>query len=292
MENNEIEKKTDPTEEAGTVKTTLTNCPNCGAAITEENNGEYCIFCKTKFPQVVADQNITNNIDNRVVNEYHTTNIYQTVAPQDEKTKSAQSNAETLNTANRRYINTLVGVGLMTAVVVVLQLLSSVIRFGPFSITLALTAIIVGGAVYGVWAGGWLGLVMGITVLLSGDAASFLTIDFFGTITVVLLKGALAGLAASFVYKLIEKKSRFGAAVAAGVTAPVVNTGIFVIGTYVFFLDTVSQWALGADQPVGEYIFFGLIGLNFPVELMVNLALSTVTVTIIGLVKKYMAERS
>lgn len=192
--------------------------------------------------------------------------------------------------ANRNYISTIVGVGLMTAVVVVLQLLSSVIRFGPFSITLALTAIIVGGAVYGIWAGAWLGLAMGITVLLSGDATAFMVINAFGTILTVLLKGGLAGFASSLVYKLIEKKSRFGAVVAAGITAPIVNTGIFLVGVYLFFYDTVSQWA--DTLPVTEYIFTGLIGLNFPVELMVNLALSTVTVTIIGIVKKSMAERA
>lgn len=193
--------------------------------------------------------------------------------------------------ANRKYISTIVGVGVMTAVVVVLQLLSSVIHFGPFSITLALTAIIVGGAVYGIWAGAWLGFAMAMTVLLSGDAAAFMTINALGTILTVIGKSTVAGLLASLVYKLIEKKSRFGAVIAAGVTAPVVNTGIFLIGVYLFFYQTVSEWAVGSDLPVGEYIFTGLIGLNFPVELMVNLALSTVTVTIIGIVKRSMAER-
>ena len=133
---------------------------------------------------------------------------------------------------------------------------------------------------------------MGVTVLLSGDAAAFLTVNAFGTILTVLLKSTLAGLAAALVYKALEKKSRFGAVIAAGITAPVVNTGIFLIGSYVFFLDTISQWASASDQPVGEYILFGMIGLNFPVELMINLALSTVTVTIIGIVKKSMAERA
>ena len=271
----------DPTVKADTVKTTPTNCPNCGAAITEENNGEFCVYCKTRLPKVVADS-VTNNVVNNTVNEYHTTNIYQSVSPVKTQVSAAAK--------NRSYINTIVGVGLMTAVVVVLQLLSSVIRFGPFSITLALTAMIVGGAVYGIWAGAWLGFTMGMTVLLSGDAAAFLAIDAFGTILTVLLKGALAGFAAALVYKLLEKLSRFGAVIAAGVTAPVVNTGIFLLGSYLFFYDTISEWALGSSLPVGEYIFTVLIGLNFPVELMVNLALSTVTVSIIGIVRKSMAS--
>ena len=192
-------------------------------------------------------------------------------------------------TENRKRINTIVGVGVMIAIVVVLQLLSSVIKFGPFSITLALTAMIVGGAIYGVWAGGILGFAMGVTVLLSGDAAAFLAINVPGTILTVLLKGALAGAAGAAVYRLLEKRGRFVSVVAASITAPIVNTGIFLLGVCFFFLDTVSSWA--GDAPVGEFIFTGLIGLNFPVELVVNLALSTVAVTIIGIAKKTIAER-
>ena len=60
------------------------------------------------------------------------------------------------------------GVGLLTAVVVVLQLLGSFIHFGPFSISLVLIPIVVGASLYGVLSGAWLGLAFGITVLISG----------------------------------------------------------------------------------------------------------------------------
>ena len=56
-------------------------------------------------------------------------------------------------------IHKLVGLALFTAIVVVLQLISSMIRFGPFSITLALVPIVVGAAMYGIAGGAWLGLV-------------------------------------------------------------------------------------------------------------------------------------
>lgn len=193
--------------------------------------------------------------------------------------------------ANRKYIDTIVGVGVLTAVVVVLQLLSSVIHFGPFSITLALTAIIVGGAVYGIWAGAWLGLAMAVTVLISGDASVFLALDPFGTIVTVIAKSTVAGFFAAIVYKFLEKKNRYVAVVSAGIIMPVINTGIFLLGCFLFFMDTVSEWARSMDQPVWEYIITGLIGLNFPIELAVNLALSTITVTIIGIAKKSLAER-
>ena len=43
------------------------------------------------------------------------------------------------------------GTGLLTAIVVVLQLFGSAIKFGPFSISLVLLPIVVGAALYGKW---------------------------------------------------------------------------------------------------------------------------------------------
>lgn len=207
-----------------------------------------------------------------------------------EKKVGATNKAATAERAgSRNYINMIVVLGIMAAIVVVLQLLSSVIHFGPFSITLALTPIIVGGALYGMWGGCWLGFVMGLTVLLSGDAAAFLTVNAPGTIFIVLLKSMAAGLLASIVYKAIEKKNVYLAVICAGITAPVVNTGIFVIGCFLFFMDTIAVWAGQSDAVA--FIFTGMIGMNFIVELAVNMALATVTVTIIGYARKILGNR-
>ncbi len=181
----------------------------------------------------------------------------------------------------------IVGVGLFTAIVVVLQLLGSFIKFGTFSISLVLIPIIVGAALYGIGAGAWLGLVFGVTVLLSGDAAAFLAVNPVGTVITVLLKGALAGLCAGAVYTLIEKKNSLGAAICAGITAPVVNTGIFAIGCLIFFMPTISEWGKAAGvEDAGKFLIVGVIGLNFIIELAINLVLSTVIVKLVDLGKK------
>lgn len=199
-----------------------------------------------------------------------------------ETVKAPTANRET----RRNYITTIVGMGLMTAIVVVLQVFAASIKLGEFSITLTLAPIVIGAALFGPWAGAWLGLVFGAVVLLSGDAAPFMEISVAGTIITVLLKGALSGLAAGFIYHLIEKKNKYAAVVSAGIAAPIVNTGVFVLGVFAFFFGTISEWAEGAGMGAVQFIFVGLIGLNFFVELGINLVLSSVIVTILNYANK------
>lgn len=176
--------------------------------------------------------------------------------------------------------------GVLTAVVIVLQALAIGIRFGTFSITLVLVPIVVGAALYGWKAGAWLGLVFGAVVLMT-DAAAFLAVSVPGTVVTCLLKGVLAGIAAAVVYRLLENKNRWLAILAAAIVCPVVNTGVFLLGCLVFFYDTISEWAAGAGfANVGVYLIVGFVGINFLVETAINLALSTVIVRVLSIVKK------
>lgn len=181
----------------------------------------------------------------------------------------------------------IVGVALFTAIVVVLQLLGSFIRFGPFSISLVLIPIVVGTALYGIGAGVWLGLVFGVTVLASGDASAFLTVSVPGTIITVLAKGAAAGLLAGAVYKALEKKNKTLATICAAVACPIGNTGVFLIGCLIFFMPTIEGWAAAIGmESAGTYMITTLVGFNFIFELLVNIILSPIIVRLIGLGKK------
>lgn len=181
----------------------------------------------------------------------------------------------------------MVGVGLFTAIVVVLQFLGGGIKFGMFSISLVLVPIVVGSAVYGWKAGAWLGFAFGAAVLLSGDAAAFMVVDPLATVLVVLVKGTACGLVAGLVYKLFEKYNNTLAVFAAAVICPIVNTGIFLLGCQLFFLDTVAEWgaAMGYDN-VAAYMFLGLAGGNFITELVVNNVLGPVIVRLTKIGKK------
>ena len=181
----------------------------------------------------------------------------------------------------------MVGIAIFTAIVVVLQFTAVFLRFSQFSLSLVLIPIVVGAGVYGPVAGAWLGFAFGITVLLSGDAAAFLAVNPFGAIVTVIVKGTLAGLCAGLVYKLVEKKNKYVAITLAALTCPIVNTGIFLIGCLVFFMDAVRGWAsaLGFGDNAGQYMIVGLVGINFIIEVALNVVLIPVIARIIKIGK-------
>jgi len=217
-------------------------------------------------------------------------------------------------------VKQIVGIGLFTALVLVLQFLGGSIRFGMFSISLVLVPIVVGAAVYGWQAGAFLGFSFGVAVLLSGDAGTFLAVDVIGTILTVLVKGTAAGLASGLVYKFvlkllnkqsqnkiqymkrhhalgeccetgvynyISRNNRYYAVIFSAVVCPVVNTGIFLLGCRLFFMDTVTEWGAAAGfENVASYMFIGLAGTNFLIELGTNILLAPVITRLIGYAKK------
>ena len=124
----------------------------------------------------------------------------------------------------------LVGAGVFTAIVLVLQFLGGTIQIGGLNINVSLVPIVVGAAVYGWKVGAWLGLMSGAVILIAGQAAAFLAVNPLGTIVTVLVKGTLCGLIAGLVYTALSKKSRWAAIILAAIVCPVVNTGVFLLG--------------------------------------------------------------
>ena len=173
---------------------------------------------------------------------------------------------------------------LLTAITIVLQITASFFRFGVFQLALVLVPIVIGAALLGIGAGAWLGAVFGLVVLLNGDANIFLSFHAPGTILTVMLKGIAAGALGGLAYKLLEKKNQYAAVLAAAITVPVVNTGLFVLGSLVFFLPLIAQWSDGSGAV--QHLFLGVIGLNFFVELGSTVLLSGVILRVIKIWKK------
>ena len=169
-------------------------------------------------------------------------------------------------------IRKLVYLAVLTAVVVVLQFIP--IRIGTFELALSVPVIVIGAALLGAGAGTWLGFVFGFVVLLLPGTAAYMSFNAFGTILTVILKGALAGLAAAFVYKLISSLNRYAAALVSAIVATFVNTGVFLIGSLVFFESDIST------------VINVLISLNFLIELIVNIVLVPTVYRIINIKKR------
>ena len=89
------------------------------------------------------------------------------------------------------------------------------------------------------------------------------------------------------VYRLLSKFSSFWASVAAAATAPILNTGLFILGSLTLISDTLQAnlASFGADDLV-VFLVIGCAGINFLVEFCVNIILSPAIYRIVTVVKK------
>ncbi len=183
-------------------------------------------------------------------------------------------------------IERLVLLALLTALVAVLAYFGGFIKIGALaSISLTLIPVVLGSALLGPVAGGWLGGVAGAIFFATADAVFWFGLSIPGTIITVMIKGILSGFLAGLTYRLLEKYNRYIAVLVAAVVCPVVNTGIFLLGCVVFFLDTVKAWAVAENISVFAYLIVFFVGLNFVFELVLNIILSPAILRIINIRK-------
>ena len=181
----------------------------------------------------------------------------------------------------------LVLLALLSAIVAVLAYYGGFIKIGGLaSISLTLIPVVIGATLCGPLAGAWLGAVAGAVFFATPDAMFWLGLSIPGTIITVMVKGILAGFAAGLVYQPLKKRNRHLAVVASAVICPIVNTGIFLLGCVVFFMDTVNSWAVAEGLPVGAYLITFFVGLNFVFELITNIVVSPAMVRILNMADK------
>ena len=196
----------------------------------------------------------------------------------------------------------MVEMAMLVALVVVLQMLGSFIKIGPLPMSFVLVPIVIGACLLGTSSGAVLGGVFGVVTMIMGiagiDGFSFLLWEANPVwfVTLCLLKAIAAGACSGLVYSLLGKlfgeKYVYLRTVIAAVTAPIVNTGIFVVGMLLFFFETMQGLpamfpdAFGQFENAFQLLFLGLAGFNFLGELVVNLVLSPAIVRIIAAVKK------
>ncbi len=186
----------------------------------------------------------------------------------------------------KQKIEKLALLALFTALVAVLSYFGGFIKIGGLaSVSLTLIPVVLGGAMMGPAAGALLGAVSGIVFFFTADAAFWFSLSVPGTVITVLVKGTLAGLLAGLTYRLLEKVNRYLAVVVSAIVCPVVNTGIFLVGCLLFFVDTVTAGAAAESMSVAGYLIVFFVGLNFVFELLANIVLSPALYRILNIKK-------
>ena len=175
----------------------------------------------------------------------------------------------------RMSTQTMVLGAMMTALVVVFQCLATYTTFfGPFSTAIGLIPIVIGAAMCGPLMGAWLGLTFGVVVIATGGANLFFAFSIVGTLVTVLAKGISCGFVAG----------KTGAVVAASAICPIVNTGVFLLGSALFFLPHANAIAeMLAMNVTGFQLFLALAMANFALELIMNILLSPVVVRLLDI---------
>ena len=177
----------------------------------------------------------------------------------------------------------LVLIAVLTALVAILSYLGNFIPLGIATISLTLIPTVLGAALCGPATGAWLGGVSGIVFLMTPAATAFLGLHVFGTIVTVMIKGIVSGFCAGLVYKALERFNRYLAVMAAAIVCPIVNTGIYYIGTLIFFLESTRLDAASRGLSVFAYLIFVAGGLNFVFELLSNIIFSPAIVRLLDI---------
>ena len=188
------------------------------------------------------------------------------------------------NSKNTVMIHKITLAGILTALVVVL----SFIRIPVLSVTtvkLILPVVVIGAALSGPILAGWLAFVSEMITFFSGEALMFIEWNAFGTFTTLLVKGVSYAFAAGFIYKFMAKKHPIGAVFCSAIAAPVVNTTVFLIGCRIFIWPNLIEMA--GENGVGMgMLLFGMAGMNFIIELILNVILCPSILRIIEVATK------
>lgn len=184
---------------------------------------------------------------------------------------------------------------ILLALVVVLQIWGSAIPIGATRISFVLIPIVLGAIVLGAVAGALLGVAFGVVVLIAAlVGADPFTLYLFEsspvmTLLIIFVKGALAGFVPGLIFKALRKKNSLVATFIAAAAAPICNTGIFIVGTLIIsgvISNYISITPDLAGQSVVYFIIIGCAGLNFLIELGINMLITPALYRVMKVIDK------
>ena len=169
----------------------------------------------------------------------------------------------------------IVGTGLLLALEIIFQIIGNYLQIGPVNINLSLVTVVLGAVLYGPLSGAVLGFFNGLIVLLSPSTiAIFMPISPVGTVIACLLKCTIAGLVAGLLFKLFKNKNNLVGLIIASILVPIINTGIFSVVCLLFFRPFLESGISETFPNIGAFLIFGVIGINFIVEIVSTTVIS------------------
>lgn len=169
----------------------------------------------------------------------------------------------------------IVGTGLLLALEIIFQIIGNYLQIGPVNINLSLVTVVLGAVLYGPLSGAVLGFFNGLIVLLSPSTiAIFMPISPVGTVIACLLKCTIAGLVAGLLFKLFKNKNNLVGLIIASILVPIINTGIFSVVCLLFFRPFLESGVSETFPNIGAFLIFGVIGINFIVEIVSTTVIS------------------
>ena len=188
----------------------------------------------------------------------------------------------------------LVQFALLTAITMVLHFSGAAIPAFGTKISLVLIPLALCAMLLGPVFGAVLGFIYGTTVFISLgvmhlDAMTGFMFDTRPVMTalICIVKTTAAGFVAGWVYRLLKDKLPLLAVFAAAILVPTVNTGIFILGC-LCILDTIEAFLSFANLSYSGVYFILIVcaGINYALELAVNVIFAPALERIIRLVRK------
>jgi uncharacterized membrane protein len=184
--------------------------------------------------------------------------------------------------------------GILTALVIVLQLFGSAIPMFGITLNFSLIPIALAGILLGYLGGAIVGFVCGLVVFITTAVMGGepVTANLFQTDPVILTtmcigKTTVAGLVSGLLYKLISKRNNLVAVSVGSIAIPVINTTIYVLGMLLMKDSLIAYmgWDFNSTWLVFATIF-SIIWLNFVLEMVITIIFTPLTYRVIRVLDK------
>ncbi len=188
--------------------------------------------------------------------------------------------------------------GILVALVVVLQLFASAIPMFGVTLNFSLIPIALAGVLLGALGGTIVGFICGVVVFISTAVlgGEYTTAYFFQVQPVILTlmcisKTTLAGFVSGLIYKFINKegdKKRMVVAVfASSFVIPVINTSVYMLGIILMKGAVVELLGLTSTGAGAVFVaVFAIIWLNFVLEIVITAIFTPPIYRVIKVIKR------